>query len=451
MSNIDESSSERSMSGTDDPLGAGSEFGQIQSNRNKVEYRKSKVECVRSDVSKNDQQVLSKSKNSIQSNSDSVKLLKNMIESIDMIATVTELHRKMKEERLKQSIYDHKNWEKIAKLYELIEELVEMQSEKDNRGDPIFDGRPDQLAFEVVHQEAFKMYKVAVQNTWIPEEIVLSEDREVWQTLTQAEQHYLGMVLSFFAIADNLVNQNLIDNFVREVKMPEASMFYQFQIHMENVHKETYANLIKGLIVEEQERDRLINGVKNFKSIELKANWINKWMNSLQPFAVRLVAFAAVEGVFFSSSFAAIFWIKSKKKLDGLASSNKFISRDEALHTNFAILLLNTYSRKRPADNIIEDIIRDAVEVEKAFVRESLPVDLVGMNKDLMQRYVEYVGNYLSWRFIGRYIYENAKSSPFDFMNNICMDDKTSFFERKVVEYHRTGASKFKFELKDDF
>ena len=275
--------------------------------------------------------------------------------------------------------------------------------------------------------------KKQVDCFWRSEEIDLSKDLKDWNALQEDEKYFIKMVLAFFAASDGIVLENLASRFLNEVTIPEARAFYGFQIAMENIHSETYSLLIDSYISKKEEKEQLFNAVENYPCISKKADWAMKYMDEkTNNFSTRLVAFAVVEGIFFSSAFASIFWIKKKAILPGLCLSNEFISRDEALHCEFAILLYSKLERKLNR-NEIYDIIKEAVEIEKEFITEAIPCRLIGMNAGLMNQYIEFVADRLVLQLGYEKIY-NTKN-PFAFMESISLDRKTNFFENRVSEY----------------
>ncbi|KAK7037732.1 Ribonucleotide-diphosphate reductase (RNR), small subunit [Paramarasmius palmivorus] len=293
------------------------------------------------------------------------------------------------------------------------------------------------------------MYKKAEASFWTAEEVDLSQDIVDWKTrLNDNEKHFISHVLAFFAASDGIVNENLVSRFCNEIQISEARCFYGFQIMMENIHSEVYSLLIHTLIQEPYEQNRLFNAVRTLPCIRQKAEWAMRWINdSTSPFGERLVAFAAVEGIFFSGSFAAVFWLKTRGILPGLCFSNELISRDEGLHTDFACLLFSLLAEK-PSSYRVQQIIRDAVTVEQAFLRDALPVSLIGMNADSMCRYIEFVADRLLVELNQPKIYH--ASNPFDFMDMISLQGKTNFFEKRVSEYARaTITGKFFAENRD--
>ncbi len=293
------------------------------------------------------------------------------------------------------------------------------------------------VLFPIKHKEIWEMYKQHVQAFWVAEEIDLSQDQVHWEKLNDDERHFIKHVLAFFAASDGIVNENLVVNFMQDVTIPEARCFYGFQIAMENIHSETYSLLIDTYIKNDAEKTKLFNAIETLDCVKKKANWALKWIESAPSFAHRLVAFCAVEGIFFSGSFCSIFWLKERGLMPGLGHSNELISRDEGLHCQFACLLYSMLENKLSQEDIYS-IICDAVECEKDFVRDSIPVALIGMNADLMCQYIEFVAD--RWiQSLGYPKVYNA-TNPFPFMESISMEGKTNFFERRVSEYKKAGV-----------
>lgn len=294
------------------------------------------------------------------------------------------------------------------------------------------------VLFPIKYDEIFHMYKKAVASFWTPEEIDLVTDIVDWgNKLTPGEIHYISHVLAFFAASDGIVNENLAVNFIKEVKIAEARAFYGFQIAMENIHSEAYSQLIDTFVKDPKERHKLFNAINTIPVVKKKAQWAEKWITGNNSFAERLVAFAAVEGIFFSGSFCAIFWLRKRGLMPGLTFSNELISRDEGLHCDFACLLYSLLKNKLRASIVIE-IITDAVKHEKEFVTDALPVSLLGMNADLMTQYIEFVADRLLVALGQEKVY-NA-TNPFDWMELISLQGKTNFFEKRVGEYQKTGV-----------
>jgi ribonucleoside-diphosphate reductase subunit M2 len=307
------------------------------------------------------------------------------------------------------------------------------------------------VMFPICNQDIWKMYKKQMDCFWRAEEINLAQDLTDWGKLTADEKHFISMVLAFFAASDGLVLENLASRFMNDVQVSEARAFYGFQIAMENVHSETYSLLIDTYIRDETEKTKLFHAIENYPCIAKKANWAKKWIgDNRSSFASRLVAFAAIEGIFFSSSFAAIYWIKKRGLMPGLTFSNELISRDEALHTEFAVLLYSKLVKKLNKKRIYE-IIQEAVEIEKEFITEAIPCRMIGMNANLMTQYIEFVADRLIVQLGYDKVYNVA--NPFDFMELISIESKVNFFERTNAEYSLANKSIDKdiFELIAEF
>ena len=300
--------------------------------------------------------------------------------------------------------------------------------------DPLFQEDENRFVmFPVSDQTIWKMYKKQVDCFWRPEEIDTSKDLSYWEKLSQNEQYFIKMVLAFFAASDGIVLENLGVRFMTEVQLPEAKAFYGFQIAMENIHSETYSILIDSYIKDAEEKTKLFQAITNFPCIEKKAKWAIKWIHDKKSnFATRLIAFACVEGIFFSGSFCSIYWLKKRGLMPGLTFSNELIARDEALHTEFAIYI---YSRleKKLSKKKLQEIIEEAVTIEKEFINEALPCRLIGMNSVLMNQYIEFVADRLAIQLGNEAIYKST--NPFDFMEMISLEQKTNFFESRVSEY----------------
>lgn len=289
------------------------------------------------------------------------------------------------------------------------------------------------VMFPVSDQTIWKMYKKQVDCFWRPEEIDTSKDMVYWAKLSTDEQYFIKMILAFFAASDGIVLENLGVRFMTEVQLPEARAFYGFQIAMENIHSETYSILIDSYIKNTDEKHTLFNAITNFPCIEKKAKWALKWIHDKRSsFATRLIAFACVEGIFFSGAFCSIYWLKKRGLMPGLTFSNELIARDEALHTEFAVYLYNKMEKKIIKKKI-QEIIQEAVTIEKEFITEALPCRLVGMNSDLMNKYIEFVADRLAIQLGIDPIYNSI--NPFDFMEMISLEQKTNFFESRVSEY----------------
>ncbi len=306
------------------------------------------------------------------------------------------------------------------------------------------------VLFPIQHDDIWQMYKKSEASFWTAEEIDLVQDLSDWGKLNNNEKHFIKYILAFFAASDGIVNENLATNFLEEVQYPEAKFFYGFQIMMENIHSETYSLLIDTYIKDPKEKDFLFNGLQNIEAIKEKGEWALKWIES-DSFIERLIAFATVEGIFFSGAFCSIFWLKKRGLMPGLTFSNELISRDEGLHTDFACLLYkNHIVNKLPKEKVYE-IIESALNIEKKFILESLPVDLIGMNSKLMSQYLEFVADRL---LISLGLEKKYNSlNPFDFMENISLEGKNNFFEKRVGEYQKSGVlnKNQEFKLDEEF
>ena len=288
------------------------------------------------------------------------------------------------------------------------------------------------VIFPIKYDDIWKMYKKAMANFWTPEELDLSKDYDDFISLTDNERHFIEHILAFFAASDGIVNENLVERFCNEVKLLEAKFFYGFQIAIENIHSETYSLLIDTLIKDKIKKVKLLNAIDTIPSIKKKADWAIKWIGSDSCFGERCIAFAAVEGIFFSGAFCSIYWLKKRGKMPGLCHSNELISRDEGMHTEFAVLMYS-YLKDKPGKEIIENIIKEAVSIEKEFITESLSCRLIGMNDTLMSEYIEYVADRLLLMFGLDKVYNT--NNPFDWMEMISVQGKTNFFEKRVGEY----------------
>lgn len=295
------------------------------------------------------------------------------------------------------------------------------------------------VIFPIKHGDIWDFYKKAEASFWTAEEVDLEADVVDWQRLNDGEQHFIKNVLAFFAASDGIVNENIAENFVREVQYPEAKFFYGFQIMIESVHSETYSLLIESLIKDTAEKDSLFNALSTNPAVAKKAEWALKWIKS-DSFAERLIAFAAVEGIFFSGSFCAIFWLKKRGLMPGLSFANALISRDEALHCDFACHLYNSHVENKPSEERVREIISSAIEIEKEFITESLPVSLIGMNSELMKQYLEFVTDRLLVALGCQKMF--GSENPFDFMTAIALEGKANFFERKESSYSKAGVGK---------
>ncbi|XP_046654551.1 ribonucleoside-diphosphate reductase subunit M2-like [Daphnia pulicaria] len=335
-----------------------------------------------------------------------------------------------------------------------VEKSVQVRDNDQN--EPLLRPNPSRFVlFPIQYRDIWQMYKKAEASFWTAEEVDLSKDLKDWDNLQPNERHFVSHVLAFFAASDGIVNENLVERFAQEVQVPEARCFYGFQIAMENIHSEMYSLLIETYIKDSAERTRLFNAVETMPCIAKKAEWAMKWIgNKDAPYSERIVAFAAVEGIFFSGSFAAIFWLKKRGLMPGLTFSNELISRDEGLHTDFACVMFKHLVNKPPKERIIE-IINNAVKIEQEFLTDALPVEMIGMNCRLMRQYIEFVADRLLLELGCTKMYN--VENPFDFMEHISLEGKTNFFEKKVGEYQKAGVMNSKgnsahvFTLDEDF
>lgn len=328
------------------------------------------------------------------------------------------------------------------------EEIITAPSE------PILQDNPGRFViFPIQHQDIWRFYKLSQSNFWTAEEIDLQQDLHDWHhKLNDDERHFIKHVLAFFAASDGIVNENLAEHFLSEVQYTEAKFFYGFQIMMENIHSETYSLLIDTYIKEPKEKDYLLNAIDTLDCVSKKAQWALRWINK-GNFQERLIAFAAVEGIFFSGSFCSIFWLKKRGLMPGLSFSNELISRDEGMHCDFACLLYNDHLVNRLTDDTVRSIIMDAVAIEKEFVSDALPVKLIGMNSDLMCQYIEFVADRLLTALGVKKVY-NAEN-PFQWMELISITGKTNFFEKRVGDYQKAGVMSNRddqvFSINEDF
>jgi len=344
--------------------------------------------------------------------------------------------------------------ENINKLNINGKENVDIQTQKSNQvtktqsksvekslmvEEPLLKENPRRFViFPIQYQDIFQMYKKAVASFWTVEEVDLSKDNLDWDNLKDGERHFISHVLAFFAASDGIVNENLVENFAQEVQIPEARCFYGFQIAIENIHSEMYSLLINTLIRDRDEQTRLFNAIETLPCVKKKADWALKWISTKSAsYAERIIAFASVEGIFFSGSFAAIFWMKKRGLMPGLTFSNELISRDEGLHTDFACLMYKHLVNK-PAEAQVKTIVCDAVKIEQEFLTDALPVNLIGMNCVLMRQYIEFVADRLLLELGCSKVYN--VENPFDFMENISLEGKTNFFEKRVGEYQKCGV-----------
>lgn len=320
--------------------------------------------------------------------------------------------------------------------------------------EPILTENPNRFVlFPIEHNDIWDFYKKSEASFWTAEEIDLAPDLVDWEhKLNDDERHFIKHVLAFFAASDGIVNENLAENFLSEVQYTEAKFFYGFQVMMENIHSETYSLLIDTYIKDTAEKNHLFKAIDTLDCVKRKAEWAINWIEK-GSFAERLIAFAAVEGIFFSGSFCSIFWLKKRGLMPGLSFSNELISRDEGMHCDFACLLYNNHLKHKLPAETVRKIIEDAVEIEKEFVCDALPVKLIGMNADLMTQYIEFVADRLLVELGVAKIYNST--NPFDFMDMISLQGKTNFFEKRVAEYQKSGVTTNKegneFSLDEDF
>ena len=309
-----------------------------------------------------------------------------------------------------------------------------------NTSEPILEKNEGRFViFPIQHHDIWEWYKKSEASFWTAEEIDLHQDLTDWTSkLNEDERYFIKHILAFFAASDGIVNENLAENFVNEVQYSEAKFFYGFQIMMENIHSETYSLLIDTYVKDDVEKDQLFNAIENFPAIKKKADWALKWIDS-PSFAERLIAFAAVEGIFFSGAFCSIFWLKKRGIMPGLTFSNELISRDEGVHCDFAVHLHNHHLVNKVPKDRIRSIIVDALNIEREFITESLPASLIGMNSNLMTQYLEFVTDRLLVE-LGCEKEFNTKN-PFDFMDMISLQGKTNFFEKRVAEYQKAGVA----------
>lgn len=320
--------------------------------------------------------------------------------------------------------------------------------------EPLLSENPNRFViFPIQHDDIWKFYKTAEASFWTAEEIELNQDLTDWkEKLNDDERHFIKHVLAFFAASDGIVNENLAEHFVNEVQYTEAKFFYGFQIMMENIHSETYSLLIDTYIQDPKEKDYLFNAIDNMECVKKKADWALRWIDE-GDFYERLIAFAAIEGIFFSGSFCAIFWLKKRGLMPGLTFSNELISRDEGMHCDFACLLYNNHLKNKMSDEKVTNIITDAVDIEKEFVSDALPVKLIGMNAEEMCQYIEFVADRLLVALELDKVYD--VKNPFPWMDMISLQGKTNFFEKRVGDYQKSGVladrGSQKFSLEEEF
>uniref|UniRef100_A0A670Z631 Ribonucleoside-diphosphate reductase subunit M2 n=1 Tax=Pseudonaja textilis TaxID=8673 RepID=A0A670Z631_PSETE len=305
--------------------------------------------------------------------------------------------------------------------------------------EPLLRDNPHRFViFPIQYHDIWQMYKKAEASFWTAEEVDLSKDLQHWESLKPEEKYFISHVLAFFAASDGIVNENLVERFSQEIQVTEARCFYGFQIAMENIHSEMYSLLIDTYIKDSKEREFLFNAIETLPCVKKKADWAMRWIGDKEAtYGERVVAFAAVEGIFFSGSFASIFWLKKRGLMPGLTFSNELISRDEGLHCDFACLMFKHLVHK-PTEEKVREIITNAVTIEQEFLTEALPVNLIGMNCILMKQYIEFVADRLILELGFNKIFK--AENPFDFMENISLEGKTNFFEKRVGEYQRMGV-----------
>mmetsp|Transcript_72552 Transcript_72552/g.156911 ORF Transcript_72552/g.156911 Transcript_72552/m.156911 type:complete len:351 (+) Transcript_72552:78-1130(+) len=320
-----------------------------------------------------------------------------------------------------------------APLSRISAELKELEKQ-----DPLLKENPRRwVLFPIQYPAVFEMYKKHEASFWTAEEIDLAQDLKDWDNLNKEEQHFIKHILAFFAASDGIVLENLAGNFSTEIQIPEARAFYGFQMAMENIHSETYSLLIEQYIKDPEEKESVFDAINTMPAVREKAEWAVQWMNGSSSFAERILAFACVEGILFSGSFCAIYWLKKRGLMPGLTFSNELISRDEGLHAEFACLLYSMLENKLPED-VVHGMVRGAVDAERTFICDALPCDLIGMNREMMTRYIEFVADRLLTALGHTKIY-NA-SNPFDWMELISLQGKTNFFEKRVGEYQKAGV-----------
>jgi ribonucleoside-diphosphate reductase beta chain len=312
----------------------------------------------------------------------------------------------------------------------------------------LIENRNRYVIFPVKYDDIWLFYKNHLSTFWTVEEINFADDLKDWKTLSSQERYFISNILAFFAGSDGIVNENLASRFMNEVQSPEAKCFYGFQIAIENIHSECYSLLIDTYIKDSSEKQHLLNAIDTIPCVAKKAEWALKWIQSDESFATRLVAFAVVEGIFFSGAFCSIYWLKDRGVMPGLTFSNELISRDESLHTEFAVLLYNKYIVNKLSQEKIYELFDDAIKIECEFITESIPCDLIGMNKSLMKEYIRFVAD----RLLVQLGYEEKylDKNPFDFMEKISIDTKQNFFENRVSEYQK-ASMKREFTMTEEF
>ena len=353
-----------------------------------------------------------------------------------LINQVQELYSKLKLE--KDQFEEEKRQFKLEKIHPM------------DKDEPLLNEEERLVVYPIKNKQFFDEYKKQLGSLWTVEEIDLSKDHKDWEKLNDDERHFIKYVLGFFAASDGIVNMNIGERFLKDVKILEAQMAYRFQATMEDIHAEMYSLMIETYIKDDKEKEFIFNAIENIPCIRKKAEWAKKWIEDKNAsFAQRLVAFACVEGIFFSGSFCAIYWLKERNLLHGLSLANEFIARDEGMHVDFACLLYNKYVSNKLDVEIIHYIIKEAVEIETKFITESLPCKLIGMNSDNMIQYIKFVADKLCLDLECEKIYN--VTNPFDFMEKISLNGKTNFFERRVSEYQKVKFNNDAFELSETF
>merc|ERR1711962_1868770 len=325
------------------------------------------------------------------------------------------------------------------KTQKTIKQIENHEEKKDEAVEPLLKENPRRFVIlPIQYDDIWRMYKKAEASFWTAEEVDLSKDLGDWDRLKDDERFFISHVLAFFAASDGIVNENLVERFMQEVQVPEARCFYGFQIAIENIHSEMYSLLIDTYVKDSAERERLFNAIETVPAVGKKAKWALNWINADNAsYAERIIAYASVEGIFFSGSFAAIFWLKKRGLMPGLTFSNELISRDEGLHTDFACLMFH-HLKAKPSESRIKEIVCEAVKIEIEFLTDALPVKLIGMNCQLMSIYIKFVADHLLSELSCQKIYN--VENPFDFMENISLDGKTNFFEKRVGDYQKAGV-----------
>jgi len=315
--------------------------------------------------------------------------------------------------------------------------MANQANENNVNEEPLLAENPNRFVmFPIKYQDMWLAYQQHRKAFWVEGEVDLTQDKKDWSKLSENEKHFIKMVLAFFASSDGIIIENLGRRFLEEIQIPEARAFYGWQLSMENIHSIMYSQLIETYITDKTEKGKLFNAISEIESVKKKGEWAMKWIESTDSFATRMVAFAAVEGIFFSGSFCCIYWLNESGRMPGLCQSNNFIARDEGLHTNFACLLYNKYIKNKLDTKTLHEIISEAVEIELEFITESLPCNILGMNSTMMSQYIKFVANRLIVQLGHEELYPNVKQ-PFEFMNRICLENKSNFFELRVGEYQK--------------